>query len=449
MARKTSKPKVTDAVFEDVPETKVQSSEDTATATVENEENVTNKTAKEAVSQVTSQVPTLPTEVLPLNYKKSFEALTAEEQKAITDLADSVDVKQITKVMNFGSKPLTDIFEQCGEYLKSESGSAADQAVIKQVIEISKKATESYEDFNLILKEANFFQKLFLKLKSGGKDKSQAEKIQNSAITSFKLLVEFKNSYDAWMKMLEDTIGDITTAGLSDLKKGELIEKYIIAGRLAQERISTEVESVHSKYQETGMMKYSYEYDELKKGKNAFELTMVNLEKSRVANGISIAQLSQIQQTNLDLQLSIKTEVNNSMALLGQQLRNAVLNAKNEEVLKGKKSITRFNDELIMDVSKSIDVTAEEARTIMYSGFYNIEAAKTALKTVIDTCANVEKIATEMLPKTKAEMEELNALMQELEPVVDSVKKKEALKSTTSSSQSSTAPTNAGEELSF
>ena len=66
--------------------------------------------------------------------------------------------------------------------------------------------------------------------------------------------------------------------------------------------------------------------------------TMANLEKSRVMYRLSIGQLALIKKSNRNVQIAIRTQVNNSMALMAQQLRNAVLNAKTKEVLENPQS---------------------------------------------------------------------------------------------------------------
>ena len=106
------------------------------------------------------------------------------------------------------------------------------------------------------------------------------------------------------------------------------------------------------------------------------------------------------------------------MALVGQQLRNALLNAKTREVLEGQNAIVRLNDELIKDVSQSVGMTAEQAEKAMYASFYNTDAAKTAVTAVISSCENIKKVAGDMLPKMKADLTELNGLIEQLEPVV-------------------------------
>lgn len=366
-------------------------------------------------------IPVAASDVVPLNCEAALASFSKEEQQEIMDLAASIDVREIDKVMHYGETALKATFDQCGDFLKDERGSLADQEVIEQVIKLSKKANESYEDFNLALKEPNLFQKLILKVVTKGKG-SHTQKVQNSAATNYKLLLELKSSCESWLEMLKNAMGQITDSAMSDVETASLLEKYIIAGKIAKERIGKELTAIQTQYQQTGLQAYAQEYEEMKEGLDLFDLKMSNLEKSRVMHRLSLGQLALIKRSNRNVQISIHTQMGNSMALLGQQLRNAVLNAKTNEVLEGQKAISRLNDELIQDVSKNVGLTAEETEKLIYAGFYNVEAAKTAVTAVIDSCQAIQKTAEEMLPKMKADMTELNTLIGELEPYVDSVR---------------------------
>lgn len=336
-------------------------------------------------------------------------------------LAENVDVRKIENVMSYGSNVLTKTFEQCGALLKDERGSEADQRVIQQVIELSNKASKNYEDFNLVLKEPNFFQKLFLALSSNGK-KSHKERIQQSAITNYKLLLELKKSCVSWIDMLKDAMGQITNSYITDSDNVDLLEKYLVAGYIAQERIGKEMEGYKAKYDETGLQIDAQAYNELKEGYDIFTIVLNNLEKSRAMYKLSIGQLALVQKSNYNVQITINTQMNNSMTLMGQQLRNAVMNAKNMEVIEGQQAISRLNDELITEISKTIGLTAEESEKLMYTGFYSVESAKQAISTVINSCQAIKATAEEMLPKMKADVVELNNLILDLEPYVDQVR---------------------------
>lgn len=367
---------------------------------------------------VSISVPKTAADVVPLNCQQALANYPEAEQQEILALADSIDVRKTENVMNYGSVALKKTFDQCGSFLKDERGSHADQEVISRVIELSKKASNSYDDFNLVLQEPGLFQKFLLKLTSGSKGNSRTEKLQKSAVTSYKLLVELKNSCDSWINMLKDAMGNITNSAMSDIETINILEKYIIAGEIAEERIMGEMKAIQDKHQETGMAQYAHDYQEIKEGHDIFVIKMNNLKKSRIMYYLSVGQLSLIKKSNIDVQIAINTQVNNSLALVGQQLRNAILNAQTREVLEGQNAVVRLNDELIKDVSQSVGMTAEEAEKAMYASFYNTEAAKTAVTTVISSCENIKKVASEMLPKMKADVTELNGLIEQLEPVV-------------------------------
>ncbi len=363
-------------------------------------------------------VPTTKNDVIPLNYEQALATYSEQERQEILELADSIDVRKTENVMSYGSIAMKRTFEQCKAFLKEEKGSQADQIVIARVIELSKKAANAHEDFNMILQEPNLFQKFLLKLASGSKGKSKTEELQKSAVTSFKFFAELATSYDSWISILKGAMADITDAAMSDLENVSWLEKYIIAGKIAEERIVNEMQAIQEQYQTTGRLQYAHSYQEFKEGHDIFEIVMNRLEDSRAMYYLSMGQLALSKKGNIYLQVAINTKGKNSIALVGQQLRNALLDAKNKEVLEGQNAIVRLNDELIKDVSQAVGMTAEQAKEAMYASFYNMDAAKTAFTTVINFGGSIQKDFDEMRTKMKENIAELNGLVEQLEPVV-------------------------------
>lgn len=391
------------------------------------------------------------TEMVPLNYQAALASFEEEERQEILALADKIDVTQIEKVMNYGSKPLRDTFEQSGAFLKKERGSTADQEVISRVIELSKKTSESQDEFNnlLELKEPNFVEKLVMKLFSSSKNTgSRTEKLQNSAKTSYMLLAELQNSFEEWLELLYNAMTDIEESAISDSEAIVLLEKYIIAGKFAEERIQKELEEIQKQYQATGLQKYANSYRIMKEGYNHFKTKMMNLEQSRGLYYLSIAQLMLIKETNTSMQATIHTQKDNFIATFGQQLRNGIVNAKNKEVLRGQKAVVKLGDELIKDVSETVANTAVEAKKAMYQGFYSLEAAEKAFTFVKNACNDIEKVETEMLPKMKEKTERIECLIEELKPYINPVETTtETLKIETSSNKAPS--TGGGGDLNF
>lgn len=365
-------------------------------------------------------LPTTATDVLPLNCETAFSCYTEAEQREIMELANSIDVTERAKVLNYGSVALKKTFEQCGEFLKSQRGTQADMKVISQVIELSKKASESREEFNLVLKEPNFLQKLCLKVLSSDKS-SRMQKIENCAKTSYNLLIELKKHCDIWVEMLEDSNEEIEYAALSDYETVGVIEKFIIAGKIAQKRTENELKEIESKYQESGMQQYASQYDKVKEGYEAFRGKIIDLETSRVAYYLSIGQLALIKRGNMSVQESVQKKVYNSLTLFGQQLRNSILNEKTREVLEGQKAITKLSNELIKEVSIAVGFTAKEAEEAKNAGFLDMKYAKEAVETVLNACNEVKKMTNEVLPTMEADLTEINNLIKQLEPRIESI----------------------------
>lgn len=353
-----------------------------------------------------------------LNYDKALASYTEEERREIIELSDEIDVRKTENLMYYGSEILASNFEQCGKFLKDERGSAADQEVIAQVIALSKKAKESYDDFNLVIKDPTPLQQLFMSIFTN-KREARERKIQQCATTNYKLLIELQKSCETWRNLLNNAMTEITGAIINDKETAVMLEKYIIAGNLATARIEDEISEARKNYETTGLQQHLDAYEELKDGYDIFQIALNNLERSRIANQLSVAQLRLIERSNLNVQIAINTQQSNSMDLLGQQLRNGVLNAKTKAVLEGQKAIARLNDELMKEVSNTISMTVKGAEKAKYAGFYNIDAAKAAVKIVIETCDSAQKAAEEMLPEMKRQNEELTKLLEQLEPYAD------------------------------
>ena len=381
--------------------------------------------------------PAVPSKELAPLSTNSLSSFPADVQREIVALSEQINVTEIENVMSYGSIPLLRSFEQAGKILQDEAGSSADQMVIREVVELSKQANDSYEDFNLVLKEPNFLQKLFMKVSKGAKDKHDAD-VKYKAITNYKLLEQLMKSCDTWVEMLKDGWTKIHTSAMQDKLSCEELEKYIVAGRIAEQRIAAEVEQARLDYELSGLIADKEKYDNLKDGYETLQVVLLNLEKSRAAFVISIGQLFLQAKANKNTQIAVRTQRSHSMALASQQLRNAVLNAKTKIAIEGQKSLSALNSELMKKVSENTVLTAEESEKILLNGVYSVEAALEAAKTVIEGCDLIKKAREERAAGIAQELGKLETLLTEIAPFVTRLKSegepKDALPDSTSSS---------------
>ena len=381
------------------------------------------------------------TQVATLNYKEAFLSYPEDQRKEIQALADAINVTEMDKVMAYGSNPLLATFDQCGKILKNEEGTSADQQVVQMVISLSKEANEQYEDFNLALKEPNFIEKILLRISSKRSEKKMKD-LQVKAATSYRLLKQLKESCDNWLDILKKSMFNTTSAKVDDVLIGELLEKYLVAGYMAMERLEQEISVKKEAFEKTGLQAAEDEYNTLKEGWGVLQIVLINLERSRVMYRLSVGQLSAIERTNRNLQISINTQSNNSMALMAQQLRNAILDAQNGEILRGYREITQLNNGLMKKVSANVAKNVKDSEELIYSGFYSLSAAKEATQYIIKSCQEIEQVGSEMLPKIQAELKEAHQLMDELTPYINQLRTRMSVESgKTSSSSSKPAPT--------
>lgn len=250
------------------------------------------------------------------------------------------------------------------------------------------------------------------------------KKINAAALTNYNLLLKLEKSCEEWENLLKETMGQITLSQQQDLKTVELLEQYICAGYIARERIGKEVLALEERYKDTNMSADIEQYKKVNAGLKVFDITLANLEKSKAMGQLSMGQLDLIKESNVSLQIALKTQKANSMNLASQQIRNAVLNQKNKQALEGQKMLKGLNDELLRKVSKDAVYTAEEAQQVIYSGFYSIEAAQEAAQTVVEGCKHIQQAGQELLPKMKEEAKKIQEIMDELKPEIEKLNSK-------------------------
>ena len=398
----------------------------------------------------TNVTPVTPTEVLveqtaPIEQESTDLAmLTADSihrfdpqvQAQIMRVADEIDPIQLDKILAYGSIPLIRTYESAGQILKSAEGTSVDQEVIDQVVELAKLANKGQEDVNISLKEPNWIEKLLMNIFTSIKEKKNDE-TQVKAITCYRLLTQLKEKCDVWHSMLQENWRLICQSITDDMQNGIELEQYIVAAHVAMPRLEASLEEKRVLSETQGLITDKAAYDAYKKGLDAFKVTLLNLEKSRAAYGISLAQLSAQKSTNENIQISVSTQKHNSMSVASQQLRNALLERRNRQVLEGQKSITALNGELMKKVASNTVLTAEESEKVLLSGVYTLEAALEAAKTVVDGCEAIRKARDERAQNVAQQMDKLKTLVDQISPFINNMKEEAESQEKSSASSSS------------
>lgn len=386
------------------------------------------------------------TNIPALNYQAALASYTPDEQKEITALAEKIDVSEDQKVMAYGAQPLVSSFEQVGKLLREERGSGADQRVMAEVRELTNMVNEKFDDFNLIIKEPGFFEKLFLNL-SSEKKKQKNKKIQEAALTSYDLLMRLNSSYDSWLNMLRDAMFQITSLSVSERMNTETLEKYIVAGYIASNKFEQLLVEKKEQYEQSGgLVKYEQQYEDLKDGYELFQRVLENLEKSRFTNKLAIGELKLTERNNRRIQESINSQKKHGMPLLAQQLGIAVLDAKNREVLEVSQSVMRLTEELMKKVASNVALTVQESKQLINIGIYNFTVARESLNTILAAFEEEKKGNDEIRAKNRADIIEGAKMVEQLEAYINDIKQKnpQIASATTQTAKTTSSSTSSG-----
>lgn len=388
----------------------------------------------EILVEQTSPIAQESTELAELS-ASSLQQFSPEVQAQILRVADAIDPMQLDKVLAYGSSPLIRTYESAGKLLKAEEGNRVDQEVIKQVVELAKLANKGQEEVNISLKEPNLLEKFLMSIFTSFKDKKNGE-TEIKAITCYKLLTQLLEKCEVWHSMLQENWRLICQSINDDMQSGIELEQYIVAAHVAMPRLEASLEEKKMLAETHGLITDKVDYDAYKKGLDTFKITLLNLEKSRASHGLSLGQLSVQKSTNENIQIAVVTQKHHSMAVAAQQLRNALLEARNRTVLEGQKSITDLNGELMKAVASNTILTAEESERLLTNGVYPVKSALEAIKTVIDGCEAIRKAHDEIAPETSKQMAEIKTLYEQVSPFVCRVKEEAEAQGDTSTTSS-------------
>lgn len=374
-------------------------------------------------------------------YQVALTSYSPEEQTEIIALSEQINVADTQKVMAYGAPPLLASFEQCGAILKEEEGSSADKRVIKEVVELSKQVNDNFEEFNLLIKEAGPLEKLFSGMFFKGKKEKTAAKLRESAASSYRLLMQLNESYKTWLEMLQNSMYQITSSYVSEKQNNDTLEKYIIAGYLANERVGQMLLEKKERFEQTGLSRDEESYNELMSGQDDFLRVILSLEKASIATRISMGRLKLIEKTNKNAQLAITEQQKTGMPAFAQNLRDALFDYKNREVMEGHQSIMKLTDELMKKVTSNAALSLEESKKIIEIGSYSLVALKESLTTLNAAFENDSKYRSDAIAKSKAELTEITKLLEQLEPHISKIKEKKNDEATMSSITTSTDST--------
>lgn len=348
-----------------------------------------------------------PVEVEETDYsgeKLDLSKLNEEEQAAVKEFSEKIDITNSEQVLNYGAAAQTNISEFSNAALSTvrtkdlgEVGDMLGDLVVElKGMKFDEKEKKGF--LGLFKKGANTLESL----------KAQYEKAE---VNVDKIVDQLEKHEVVLMKdiSLMDKMYEKNEEYLKEL------EMYIIAGKLKIEQLrNVELPKMQKAAQKSGTAEDAQEASDFANLIGRFEKKINDLELTRMISIQMAPQIRMIQNNDTLMTEKIRTSINNTIPLWKNQMVLALSMFHSESAMKAQSAVTEVTNELLKENAEklhqgSVSIAAEAER-----GIVDIETLQQTNRELIATLEEVRNIQDEGRAKRAAAEDELAKIEGEL-----------------------------------
>ena len=358
--------------------------------------------------------------LLPATREEIVDAdrVTPEEQAEIDRLVGELDMDNTQSIITFGSAAQTELQAISSSMLdgvRNKDVGPAGASLRNMVTTIRGFDTEELDP----TRKRSWWERLFGKARPVADFiakyegvRGQIDKISDELLSHETILLKDIKSLD---KLYESSLDFYNQLAL-----------YIAAGeaKLAQldnEIIPAKAAEVETAPEEEGVLK-AQELRDLRAARDDLERRVHDLKLTRQVTMQSLPSIRLVQENDKSLVNKINSTLVNTVPLWETQLAQAVTIFRSREAAATVKQATDLTNELLTKNAENLQQANREVREQMERGVFDIEAVKSANKTLIDTIQESLAIADEGKAKRAAAEGELQKMEQELKETLASAK---------------------------
>jgi uncharacterized protein YaaN involved in tellurite resistance len=201
---------------------------------------------------------------------------------------------------------------------------------------------------------------------------------------------------------------------------------FIAAGEeklrlLDEEEIPAMAKVVENAPEEEGVLR-AQELRDLRAARDDLERRVYDLKLTRQVTMQSLPSIRLVQENDKSLVNKIDSTLVNTLPLWETQLAQAVTIFRSREAAKTVKEATDLTNDLLQKNAENLQAANREVRKEMERGVFDIEAVKSANRTLIDTIEESLQIADEGKARRAAAESELQTMEEELKTKLASAK---------------------------
>ncbi len=337
----------------------------------------------------------------------NYDLLTKEEQDAINEFNEKIDVYDNTQILEFGSAAQNKISKFSDEVLddvRTKDTGEVGESLAKLVAEL-----KSFDKAVVDSQNMNFIEKLF----------SNVKKEVNKLIAKYNKVEKNVDSIETnlekqRMNMLRD-IATFDTMYEKNLEFFKEVSLYIIAGEKKLEELRNVVlPELQKKAHETNEQLDIQKVNDMNNIINRFEKKIYDLKTTRLISIQMAPQIRLLQSNEAELVEKIQSSITNTIPLWKNQMVLALGINRAKSALESQKAVNELTNDMLKKNSEtlkqgSIDIAEQSERSIV-----DIETLRKTNQDIIETLNKVVEIHENGRIKRQESEKELESLEKEL-----------------------------------
>ncbi len=343
---------------------------------------------QESINSDDAELVAITEKILPVVERdiKLAEELDTNDQNAIEEMRNSVDMSDSNSIIFFGTKAqeqLTTISDNMLEGVRNKDVGPAADSLNDMVATLRGFGAD-----NLAVKPG-FFARLFFRVKPVVKFLQEYEQIRKQIDSVTDRLESHKTTLLTDIASL-DRLYDASIDYFNDL------ENYIHAGDSKLKELDEEVIPPMAKVAEdSDVVLQAQKLRDIRTARDDLERRVHDLRLTRTVTMQALPSIRLVQENDKSLIRKIQSTIANTVPLWRQQLAQAVTIYRSQAAAKTVKAATDLTNELLEKNADNLQQANREVREQIERGVFDLEVVKTANQKLIQTIEESLQIADE------------------------------------------------------
>lgn len=335
--------------------------------------------------------------------KPSLEDLTAEEQAAVKEFSEKIDVTDTEQVLNYGSnaqKNISEFTEAALATVKTKNMGEVGDMLTNLVVELKGlDFDENYKGLKKLFKKSKSkIAVLMADYEKADKNvESIVEQLENHEVTLMKDISLMDKMYEKNEEYLKE------------------LTMYIIAGKMRIDQLrNVELPKLQEKANKSGLAEDAQEASDFANLIGRFEKQIYNLELTRTISLQTAPQIRLIQNNDSMMIEKIRTSINNTIPLWKNQMVLALTMFHSESAMKAQHEVDEVTNDLLRKNSEKLHQGSVGIAEAAERGIIDLETLQHTNQELINTLDEVRAIQDNGRARRAAAEDELAKIEAEL-----------------------------------